>query len=63
MYKSKIYEPAYYSKDNFMLQNYNVKLSLHLQLFKSYSGLNVIVFYFDYYRIAKKQQQIIKFQT
>ena len=63
MYKSKIYEPAHYSKDNFMLQNYNVKLSLHLQLFKSYSGLNVIVFYFDYYRIAKKQQQIIKFQT
>ena len=63
MYKSKIYEPAYYSKDNFMLQNYNVKLSLHLQLFKSYSGLNVIVFYFDYYRIAKKKQQIIKFQT
>ena len=55
MYKSKIYQPAYHSKENFKVYNFNCRLFLYLKGFKSSSGLNVIVFYFQQYRIAKKK--------
>ena len=56
MYKSKIYQRAYHSKENFMVYNFNYRLSLYLKRFKSNSGLNLIDFYFQQYGIGKKKQ-------
>ena len=59
MYKSKLHKPAYNSKEIFVLYICKVNFFfLYLKLFKTYSGLNVIAFYFEYYRIAKKNQLI-----
>ena len=61
MYKSKIYQPAYHSKENFMDYNLNVVLFLYLKRFKSYSGLNEKPFYFSSHRIEKKtNKQVTK---
>ena len=39
-----------------------MKLFLFLQKLKSYSGLNVITFYFEYSRIAKKKKKKLIFK-
>ena len=60
MYKSKIYQTAYHSKENVMPYNFNVGLFLYFKCFESNNGLKIIAFYFQSHRIGKKQQ-IIKF--
>ena len=42
MYKSKVYQPAYHLKENFMLYNFNGNFFSYFELFKSYGGLKVI---------------------
>ena len=60
MYKSKIYQTAYHSKENVMPYNFDVGLFLYFKCSKTNSGLKIIAFYFQSDRIAKRQQ-IIKF--
>ena len=42
MYKSKVYQPAYHLKENFMLYNFNWDFLSYFESFKSYGGLKVI---------------------
>ena len=59
MYESKIYQPGYHSKENFILYNFNVTLSLFIKRLISYIGLNVIAFYFQSYKFRKKTNQTL----
>ena len=54
MYESKIYQPGYHSKKSFMVYNFDLGLFFYFKWFKGYSCLNVIAFYFQSYRNAKK---------
>ena len=53
MYKRKISQPAYYSKENLMVYNLHVVLFLYLKWFKNCSGLEAKPFYFRSHRITK----------
>ena len=46
MYKSKIDQTAYHSKENAMPYNFDVETFLYFKCFKSNSGLKIIAFYF-----------------
>ena len=59
MYKNKIYESAYHSKENYMVYNFHVR-HFFVKQFESSSGLKVILLHFDPLKLQKKQQQIIK---
>ena len=56
MYRSKIYQTAYYSKENVMPYNFDVGLFWYFKCSESKSGLKVIAFYFQSHRIAKKNK-------
>ena len=46
MYKRKISQPEYHSKEDLMVYNLNVVLFLHLKWFKNCSGLEAKPFSF-----------------
>ena len=46
MYKSKIYQTEYHSKQNVMPYNFDLELFLHFKCFKINRGLKIIALYF-----------------
>ena len=66
MYKSKIYQSAYMSKEIFMFYIFKVKFILYVQRLKNQGSLNVTDFFWntiEFQKKKKKKKKIIKILT